>query len=75
MWRFHQKLKRLANTLSAWSIWKFGDIFSNFKEYEGKVKIAEEAFIWNNTDVNRAALHELNAEYIRFLKLEDSIMK
>ncbi|KAG5599774.1 hypothetical protein H5410_031144 [Solanum commersonii] len=56
MWKFHQKLKRLAGTLSSWSKGEF------------------ETFI-QHTEENRAALHEFNDEYIRFLKLEDSILK
>ncbi|KAK4707382.1 hypothetical protein R3W88_033071 [Solanum pinnatisectum] len=75
MWKFHQKLKILAGTLSAWSKREFGDTFMQSREYEDKVKIAEEALIQNNIEGNRTALHELNAEYIRFLKLEESILK
>ncbi|XP_049343830.1 uncharacterized protein LOC125808125 [Solanum verrucosum] len=75
MWRFHQKIKRLACTLSAWSKGEFGDIFIKVKEYENRVKLAEELFIQTNTEENRTALHELNTNYIRFLKLEESILK
>ncbi|XP_015159877.1 uncharacterized protein [Solanum tuberosum] len=75
MWKFHQKLKRLACTLSKWSKGEFGDIFAKVKEYENRVKNAEESFIQNNSEENRTALHAINAEYIRFLKLEDSILK
>uniref|UniRef100_M1DWN9 RNase H family protein n=1 Tax=Solanum tuberosum TaxID=4113 RepID=M1DWN9_SOLTU len=39
MWRFHQKLKRLSNTLSSWSRREFGDIFSKVKDYVEKVWI------------------------------------
>ncbi|WMV13661.1 hypothetical protein MTR67_007046 [Solanum verrucosum] len=45
MWKFHQKLKRLSNTLSSWSEGEFGDIFLRVKEYEEKVKTAEENLI------------------------------
>jgi len=75
MWKFHQKLKRLSNTLSSWSRNEFGDIFSKVKDYEEKVRIAEEHLIQDHNENNRATLHELNAEYIRFLKMEDSILK
>lgn len=34
MWRFHQELKRLSNTLSAWSRKEFGDILQNARMYE-----------------------------------------
>ncbi|XP_015158404.1 uncharacterized protein [Solanum tuberosum] len=75
MWRFHQKLKRLSNTLSSWSRREFGDIFSKVKDYEDKVRVAKEHLIQDHNENNRATLHELNAEYIRFLKMEDSILK
>ncbi|WMV30180.1 hypothetical protein MTR67_023565 [Solanum verrucosum] len=75
MWKFHQKLKRLSNTLSHWSRKEFGDIFNKVKEYEEKVRTAEESLIHEHSDTNRAKLHELNAKYIRFLKVEDSILK
>ncbi|XP_049348952.1 uncharacterized protein LOC125813502 [Solanum verrucosum] len=75
MWRFHQKLKRLSKTLSSWSRGEFGDIFIRVKEYEEKVRIAEENLIHNQTEDNRTTLHELNANYSRFLKMEDSILK
>lgn len=45
MWRFHQKLKRLSNTLSTWSRREFGDIFIKVREYEDKVRTAKEKFI------------------------------
>ncbi|XP_059289464.1 uncharacterized protein LOC132042983 [Lycium ferocissimum] len=72
---FHQKMKRLSKTLSSWSRREFGDIFENVKEFEEKVKEAEEELINNNNEENRTKLHKLNAEYIRFLKLEKSILK
>ncbi|KAG5606113.1 hypothetical protein H5410_027605 [Solanum commersonii] len=34
MWKLHQKMKRLASTLSEWSRREFGDIFTAVKEYE-----------------------------------------
>ncbi|KAM3290025.1 hypothetical protein P3S67_018314 [Capsicum chacoense] len=45
------------------------------KEYEGKVSLAEEDMLNHNTDENRTKLHAVNAEYIRYLKLEESILK
>ncbi|KAG5605800.1 hypothetical protein H5410_027292 [Solanum commersonii] len=65
MWRFHQKLKRLSNTLSSWSRGEFGDIFIKVKEYEERVRAAEENFIHTHNAINRTTLHEITAEYIR----------
>ncbi|XP_049358013.1 uncharacterized protein LOC125822632 [Solanum verrucosum] len=75
MWKFHQKLKRLANTLNNWSKKEFGDIFAKVKEYEEKVKTVEDQLIQDHSETNRTILHELNAKYIRFLKIEDSLLK
>lgn len=74
MWVFHYKLKRLSSTLSNWSRDTFGDIYAKVKEFEVKVKVAEENLINTNDDYDRAALHSLNANYIRYLKLESSIL-
>ncbi|XP_055806976.1 uncharacterized protein LOC129875754 [Solanum dulcamara] len=54
---------------------EFGDIFSKVKEYEDLVKSAEDNRIAYNNDENRTKLHALNAEYIKFLKLEENILK
>ncbi|XP_015158216.1 uncharacterized protein [Solanum tuberosum] len=75
MWRWHQKMKRLTTTLSAWSKREFGDIYSKVKEFEEKVKVAEEELINNNTGTNRHNLHYINATYIKYLKIEEEILK
>ncbi|XP_069154435.1 uncharacterized protein [Solanum lycopersicum] len=75
MWKFHQKMKRLSNTLSVWSRDEFGDIFQKVRMYEEQVHEAEENYILNQTDSNRSILYELNAQYIKFLKCEDTILK
>ncbi|WMV50078.1 hypothetical protein MTR67_043463 [Solanum verrucosum] len=75
MWTFHQKMKRLASTLSAWSKMKFGDIYAKIKEFEERVKVAEDNILQNHTEKHREDLHSINAEYIKYMKLEDSILK
>ncbi|XP_049399716.1 uncharacterized protein LOC125863741 [Solanum stenotomum] len=75
MWKFHQKMKRLSNTLSNWSREEFGDIFAKVRDFEEKVKTMEEQLIQDPSEDNRSTLHELNARYIKFLKIEDSILK
>ncbi|KAG5598514.1 hypothetical protein H5410_029884 [Solanum commersonii] len=57
------------------SMEEFGDIFTKVKEYEDKINTTKGNLIQDCTEVNRSALHGFNAEYIRFLKLEDSILK
>lgn len=75
MWTLHKKIKRLTSTLSNWSKKEFGDIFAIVKEYEEKIKIAEEEVILNNIEESRTQLHYINAQYIKYLKLEESILK
>ncbi|KAG5580314.1 hypothetical protein H5410_050941 [Solanum commersonii] len=75
MWVFHQKLKRVASTLSTWSKTQFGDVYATVRDYEDRVKSAEESLIHDNTEENRTALHEIDAEYIKFMKYEDSILR
>ena len=43
--------------------------------YEEQVHKAEEEYVIQLNDANRSALHEINAKYIKFLKMEDTIMK
>ncbi|XP_015165490.1 uncharacterized protein [Solanum tuberosum] len=75
MWRLQQKMKRLTATPSNWSKTTYGDIFSIVRDHEERVRVAEEALIVNNSTENRANLHMINARYIKYLKLEDSILK
>lgn len=44
-------------------------------DHEEKIRSADKELISNNTEENRATLHKLNVEYIRFLKWEKSILK
>ncbi|KAH0646562.1 hypothetical protein KY284_034446 [Solanum tuberosum] len=75
MWIFHQKMKRLASTLSAWSKMQFGDIYAKVRDFEKRVKVAEDNLLQHNTEKHREKLHSINAEYIRYMKLEDAILK
>ncbi|XP_049391508.1 uncharacterized protein LOC125855898 [Solanum stenotomum] len=75
MWRLQQKIKRLTVTPSNWSRTTFGDIFSIVRHHEERVRVVEEALIVNNSAENRADLHRINARYIKYLKLEDFILK
>ncbi|XP_055825760.1 uncharacterized protein LOC129894213 [Solanum dulcamara] len=75
MWSFHQKMKRLASTLSRWSRNQFGDIYARVKEYEEEVRQAEENLIIMHSNENRSKLHAINAEYIKYLKMEDAILR
>ncbi|OIT20579.1 hypothetical protein A4A49_56079, partial [Nicotiana attenuata] len=63
MWVFHQKAKILSSELSKWSRQEYGDIFQEAKDYEAKVKAAEELWAQTNSPTDREALHNLNAQY------------
>lgn len=45
------------------------------KSYEERIKVVEEGLTENSTDAARIYLHSLNAEYIRFLKHKESIIR
>lgn len=75
MWILHQKMKRLSTTLITWSKKEYGDVFATVKDYEERVRNAEEEVINNNSEHSRSNLHCVNAEYIRYLRLEESILK
>lgn len=75
MLRFHHKMKKLSNCLSKWSKQEYWDISKKGKEFEAWVEYVEENLMQHNNIINRESLHEFNAQSIRYLKLEDTIMK
>ncbi|KAG5585976.1 hypothetical protein H5410_046410 [Solanum commersonii] len=75
LWIFHQKMKRVAATLISSSRMQFGDIYAKVKDYEERVKQVEENLIQQNSEENRTTLHGLNAKYIKFMKLEEAILR
>ncbi|KAH0647778.1 hypothetical protein KY285_033026 [Solanum tuberosum] len=68
-------MERVGSTLSTWSKMQFGDIYATVRDYEERVKVAVEKLIHDNTEENRTALHGINAEYIRFMKFVESIIR
>ncbi|KAG5576483.1 hypothetical protein H5410_056617 [Solanum commersonii] len=73
--QLHQKMKRLTTTLSNWSKKEYGDIYTKVKEFGETIRKVEEELLTNNTETLRQQLHLMNANYIRYLKLEKSILK
>ncbi|XP_049386507.1 uncharacterized protein LOC125850697 [Solanum stenotomum] len=69
------EVKLLASTLSTWSKKEYGNIFSSVINFEEQLKVAEEDVIQQNTEENRTKLHLIIAQYIKYLKLEASILK
>uniref|UniRef100_A0A8C0UC45 Reverse transcriptase domain-containing protein n=1 Tax=Cyanistes caeruleus TaxID=156563 RepID=A0A8C0UC45_CYACU len=75
MWIFHQKTKLLSHALSTWSRQEFGDIFQKVKDFEDKVREAEETWARTNKETDRLAANELTAQYIKHLKTEEAVLK
>ncbi|XP_060188598.1 uncharacterized protein LOC132617573 [Lycium barbarum] len=75
MWRLQQKLKFLAKELSKWSRHSIGDVFEKVKELEKQVSEAETAYLNSDSDIDRMLLNKSKAEYIKWLKMEDSIIR
>ncbi|XP_069155638.1 uncharacterized protein [Solanum lycopersicum] len=75
MWILHTKMKRLTITLRNWSKKEYGDVFIKTKEFEEMVKRAEENILQNNNQENRERLQAVNAQYIRYMKLEQNILQ
>ncbi|XP_019225728.1 PREDICTED: uncharacterized protein LOC109207293 [Nicotiana attenuata] len=53
----------------------YGDIFQRTKEFEEKVRKAEETWAHTNKESDRAMAHELTAQYVKYLKVEESVLK
>lgn len=62
---YHQKLKVVTKALSLWSKEQYGGIFQKPKEFEQKVKEAEEKWINTNNPIDRINIQELQAQYVR----------
>ncbi|XP_019241015.1 PREDICTED: uncharacterized protein LOC109221003 [Nicotiana attenuata] len=75
MWILQQKLKALAKSLSRWSRDTIGDVQENVKQMEENTRLQEEAYDLDDSEENRQELHKSQAEYIRWLKMQDSILK
>ncbi|XP_015160504.1 uncharacterized protein [Solanum tuberosum] len=75
MWRLHQKMKRVIATLSTWSKREYGDIFTKVKEFEENIRNSEAELMTNNNEAIRQNLHQKNATYIKYLKMEEFVLK
>ena len=53
----------------------YGDIFTKVREFEETIRKSKKEFMTNNTEALRQKLHQMNATYIRYLKLEENILK
>ncbi|KAH0698618.1 hypothetical protein KY284_012833 [Solanum tuberosum] len=69
-----QKIKNTTKTLSAWSRNTFGDTYEERKRLEALIRELEDTCLTNNTPENRCELSKCKAEFIRYLKIQDSIL-
>nr|XP_009618786.1 uncharacterized protein LOC104110923 [Nicotiana tomentosiformis] len=75
LWILHQKLKKTASRLSSWYREAYGDIHEESKRLELEISNFELLTINDNSDVNRTNLNKIRAEYFRYLKIHDSILR
>ncbi|XP_070055379.1 uncharacterized protein [Nicotiana tomentosiformis] len=54
---------------------EYGHIFQKVKEFEDKVRTVKETWAQTNLESNRIKLEELNAQYIRHINIEESVLK
>ncbi|XP_060202876.1 uncharacterized protein LOC132631305 [Lycium barbarum] len=75
MWQLQSKLKLLTKRLSQWSKDSIGDINEEVNNWEAKMLILEDMDLQNNTGNDREELNKGYAEYIRWLGLQDNILR
>ncbi|XP_060203069.1 uncharacterized protein LOC132631512 [Lycium barbarum] len=69
------KLKVTCKDLSIWSRQVYGDIFEEPKRLENQIRVLEENCTNNNSAENRMELSRCRAEFTRYLKIQDSILR
>lgn len=75
MYILHQKIKRVSKDLSQWSKEIFVDIYETPKQLEEEIKILEDSCVINNILENRSELSRCKVEFIRYLKIQNSILR
>ena len=72
MFKLATKLKRLKGVLKIWNKEKFGNVISNLKEAEEKVKRLEEIFDSSGTDSDLIHLNKAKAIHLRSMAEEET---
>ncbi|XP_060216327.1 uncharacterized protein LOC132643819 [Lycium barbarum] len=75
MWKLQTKLKLLSRRLSQWSRDSIGDIHVQVNSCEAKMLILEDLDLNNNSPQDREELNKGYAKYIKWMGLQDSLMK
>ncbi|KAK4724674.1 hypothetical protein R3W88_027453 [Solanum pinnatisectum] len=71
----YQKLKNISKYLSSLSQNSYGDIYKEPKRLEAQMRTIEENCVNNNSIENRMELSRCRAEFIKYIKLQDSILR
>lgn len=71
----HAKLKKVKSALVIWSKQEFGNIFNQIATLEDIVKVKEAQFEIISTSENRAELHRVQAELLKFRKFEEEFWR
>ncbi|XP_070054839.1 uncharacterized protein [Nicotiana tomentosiformis] len=74
-WSLHQKLKKAASKLSSWSREVYGDIHEEPIRLEREISNLEIVLMNDSSKSNRTKLYKSKAEYIRYLKIQDSKLR
>ncbi|XP_060195451.1 uncharacterized protein LOC132624737 [Lycium barbarum] len=75
MWTLQVKLKRLGRVPSHWSRHNIRDVHENVQSWEARMELLENLDIMNNSDHSREDLNKGYAEYVKWLSLQDSLLK
>ncbi|XP_019226954.1 PREDICTED: uncharacterized protein LOC109208320 [Nicotiana attenuata] len=75
MWVLQQKLKTLSKELSKGSRENIGNVYDKVRQMEENTILNEEAYDMDDSEENRQKLHKSEAEYIRWLKMQESILR
>ncbi|XP_059277778.1 uncharacterized protein LOC132031942 [Lycium ferocissimum] len=75
MWILLQKLKILSKKLSQWSREVIGNVYDKVNVWEAKMQDLENMDSSLNTEKTREELNKGNAEYIRWLDMQDKLLK
>ncbi|KAG5595681.1 hypothetical protein H5410_036913 [Solanum commersonii] len=75
LWRLQNKIKNLSKALRKWSKECIGDVFDIVKQKEEHNRLMEEQYEMNYFDHNIILLNKSRVDYIKWLKLQDSIVR
>uniref|UniRef100_A0A0V0H5Y0 Putative ovule protein n=1 Tax=Solanum chacoense TaxID=4108 RepID=A0A0V0H5Y0_SOLCH len=72
---FTSEDQKTCKMLSLWSRETYGDIYEDPKKLEAQMKVLEENSVMNNTKVNICEPSRCRAEFTKYLKLQDAILR